>query len=38
MVLETVKSFWKLTSKNRFPKLKDFALKNALKVWKDIHV
>ena len=24
--LETVKSFWKLFSKNRFPKLKDFAL------------
>jgi len=26
-VLETVKSFWKLVSNNRFPKLKDFALK-----------
>jgi len=25
-VLQTVKSFWKLVSKNRFPKLKDFAL------------
>jgi len=25
-VLETVKSFWKLVSKNRFAKLKDFAL------------
>ena len=26
-VLETVKSFWKLVSKYRFPKLKDFAPK-----------
>jgi len=26
-VLETVESFWKLISKGRFPKLKDFALK-----------
>jgi len=34
-VLETVKSFWKLVSKNRFPKLKDFAL-NALDVWNHI--
>ena len=25
-VLETVKSFWKLASKNKFPKLKEFAL------------
>ena len=27
MVLETVKSFWKLVTKDRFPKLKDFAQK-----------
>jgi len=27
MVLETVKSFWKLVSKGRLPKLKDFTLK-----------
>jgi len=27
MVLETVMSFWKFVSKDRFPKLKDFALK-----------
>jgi len=26
-VLETVDSFWKLVSTDRFPKLKDFALK-----------
>ena len=26
-VLENVNSFWKLVSKNGFPKLKDFALK-----------
>jgi len=26
-VLETGNSFWKLVSKDRFPKLKDFALK-----------
>jgi len=27
MVLEAVESFWKLVSKDRFQKLKDFALK-----------
>jgi len=26
-MLETVGSFWKLVSKDRFPELKDFALK-----------
>jgi len=29
--LQTVESFWKLVSKDRFPKLK---VKNALDVWK----
>ena len=27
MVLETVESFWKFVSKDKFPKLKDFATK-----------
>jgi len=33
----TVESFWKLVSKDRFPKLKDIAL-NAFDVWKHIRV
>ena len=28
MVLETVEGFWKLVSKDRFPKLNDFEFKN----------